>query len=451
MGKTAMPTIHSNQSEGSGIHIKLPRLAGFTLLEPLHEGSCGLIYRARQDRLGRIVALKLLPEWPPATDIALERFNRSAYVNAQAPHPNLITLYDTGTKDGFHYVSLEYVNGQTLQRHLSQVGSADERFSLHVVVHLLRALATLHARDICHRNVKPKNIFIETNGHVRLIGTGLASCKTAFFSPHLDARPIGTPHFMAPEMIRGCYADPRSDMYSLGVTLYVMMTGRTPFEKGAPLAVMSRHLTEVPASLGEARPGLSPDFVCFVDALMAKEPEHRFQSAKAALEVAESLYARYYEPLQRIPGVLPSPAAISSCILQRPAALHTPKHRLSETLKHPVAIAVSSALATVVILAGMLFALTSFLNSRDKSTSGSAVETAAAQEYIEKDDFAKLLDQEADFAATPETGANAWANYMAKYSQAPSIRRAVARQRLEKYSAQAARREKPEVRRELEF
>lgn len=143
-----MPAI--DKSSGSGLHIKPPRVAAFTLMELIHEGSCGSIYRARQDRLGRIVALKLLPEWPPPTDVALERFNRAAYVGAQAPHTNLVTLYDTGTADGFHYASMEYLNGQTLQKHLSVVGLVDEPFAISVAVQVLRALTALHSREICH-------------------------------------------------------------------------------------------------------------------------------------------------------------------------------------------------------------------------------------------------------------------------------------------------------------
>ena len=444
-----MPTIHSNQSNDSGLHIKLPRLAGFTLLEPLHEGSCGLIYRARQDRLGRIVALKLLPEWPPPTDVALERFNRAAYVNAQAPHPNLLTLYDTGTKDGFHFVSLEYVNGQTLQKHLSTVGTSDERFALHVAVNILRALAALHARDICHRNLKPKNIFLETNGNVRLIGTGLASCKTAFFSPHLDARPIGTPHFMAPEMIRGCYADPRSDLYSLGITLYVMATGRTPFEKGAPLAVMSRHLTDVPDSLAQARPGLSPDFVKFVDTLMAKEPEHRFQSAKAALELAEALARRFIEPQRLLPEMIARPAAAGA-----PMAISVRRRSMGEILRHPAAIAMVSAVATVALLAGMMFAMSRYLSARQGASM--AAPTTPIPLTAEADEFSKLLDQDADFTLPPETRAEAWATYIAKNPQAPGERLKIARQRLDLFiNQQNRRREQPQpakpVKQDLEF
>lgn len=427
-----MPTIHSNQSNDSGLHIKLPRLAGFTLLEPLHEGSCGLIYRARQDRLGRIVALKLLPEWPPPTDVALERFNRASYVNAQAPHPNLLTLYDTGTKDGFHFVSLEYVNGQTLQKHLSTVGTSDERFALHVSVHVLRALAALHARDICHRNLKPKNIFLETNGNVRLIGTGLASCKTAFFSPHLDARPIGTPHFMAPEMIRGCYADPRSDLYSLGITLYVMCTGRTPFEKGAPLAVMSRHLTDVPDSLGQARPGMSPDFVKFVDTLMAREPEHRYQSAKAALEMAEALSRRFVEPQRLLPEMMQRPTGAPL----PPLMVSARRRPLSDILRHPAAIALVSAVATVSVLAGMMALMSRYLSARQNPPAGAKPAPIVA----DADEFSRLLDQDADFTLPPETRAEAWATYIAKNPLAPPERVKIARQRLELFINQQNRR-----------
>ena len=277
-----MPTIHSQfgQSSGSGVFVNYPRLSGFTITEHLYEGVHGSIYKARQDRLGRTVALKMLPEWPPAAEIALERFNRSAYVNAQISNPNLLTLYETGTKDGYHYAAMEYVAGQTLQRHLSSTGQMDEAFATSVGLQIARALAALHSREICHRNVKPKNIFIETDGRIRLIGLGLASCKAVFFSSQLDAHAIGTPHFMAPEMIRGCYADPRSDLYSLGVTLYLMTAGYPPYEKGVPAVVMSRHLTDEPTPLPRMRPDLSSGFVHLVQRLMAKDPANRPQSAR---------------------------------------------------------------------------------------------------------------------------------------------------------------------------
>jgi serine/threonine protein kinase len=424
------------------------------LLELIHEGSCGVIYRARQDRLGRIVALKLLPEWPPPTDVALERFNRAAYVSAQAPNPNLVTLFDTGTIDGFHYSSLEFLSGQTLQKHLSVVNLADEAFAMNVAVQVLRALAALHARDICHRNVKPKNIFIESSGNVRLIGLGLASCRTAFFSPHLDARPIGTPHFMAPEMIRGSYADARSDIYSLGVTLYVLTSGQTPFEKGSPLAVMSRHLTDEAIPLGKARPGLSSEFVTFVNMLMAREPEHRFQSAKAALEVAEALMKNMNAwPLPALQMPQPEPSAAPLVQPQFPRPLRQPERAWHS---HPLVVASAAVAATLLFLASLWVVVT----KAGRPAQPGATEQGAPQQTpdaskardpgapvdgAEKAEFGKLVEMDDEFRVSPANGADAWAAYLARFPNAPAAKRAIARQRLDLYlNLDDARRKKAE-------
>jgi hypothetical protein len=427
-----MPATQPNQSSDPGLQSKPTRIGGFALLELIHEGSCGALYRARQERVGRVVALKVLPEWPPPTDVALERFNRAAYVSAQVPHPNLMTLYDTGTADGFHFASLEYVPGQTLQQHLAVIGAADEQFALRIAAQVLRALTALHARTICHRNVKPKNLFLEPDGKVRLIGLGLASCRTAFFSPHLDARPIGTPHFMAPEMIRGSYADPRSDLYSLGVTLYVAVTGQTPFEKGSPLSVMSRHLTEAAIPLADARPGLSREFVAFVEALMAREPDQRFQSAQAALEVCDALAARF-------PAQPPAPAMLAAAPAPRPVCF-TPS-RSERT--HPATVAILSAAVTAVVVAGLLLGLWLFRAWNDPAREntpaapdGSA--TPARLETAEARDFARLVELDDHFSRTPAKGVDAWSDYLRAYPNAPAAKQAIARARLDRYLGLAA-------------
>ena len=452
-----MATIHSrsDQSSGSGVHLRYPRITGFTILEQIHEGSHCSIFRARQDRLGRVVALKVLPEWPPPTDVALERFNRSAYVSAQAPHPNLLTLYDTGARDGYYFASLEFVTGQTLQRQLAQVGFVDERLAINVGLQVARALTALHARDICHRNVKPKNIFIENNGNVRLIGLGLASCKSAFYSPHLDAHAIGTPHFMAPEMIRGCCSDSRSDLYSLGVTLYLMAAGRPPFEAGIPAAVMTRHLTDAPALLSSLRPDLSAGFVSLVHALIAKDPGERLQSARHAVEVLEGLLAQSGTVLPRTP--LPPPANARAPQAQ-PAGWRLPtieelnaqaaERAAGERRKrgHPLLIAGGSALATAALLFGAMYAVVWFRNARPAGGNAPPpVAAPAAQtereagahpaegEMPETAEFRKLLNMDKAFRNDPAAGADAWAEYMVKFPHADGAKLKLARTRLDLY------------------
>lgn len=435
-----MPTIH-NQANDSGLHLRIPRIGGFTLLEPLCEGSCGLMYRARQDRVGRMVALKLLPEWPPATDVALERFNRAAYVNAQVQHPNLLTLYDFGTVDGYHFTSLELISGQTLQKHLSQNGPMDETFGLKIAEQLLSALVALHSRDICHRNIKPKNIFIEVTGKVRLIGLGLASCKSAFFSPHLDARPIGTPHFMAPEMIRGSFSDPRSDLYSIGVTLFVATTGRTPFEKGSPMAVMSKHLTETPVSLHEVRPTLSREFCAFVDTLMARDLTERFQSAKVALDMCQALIAqrevvRPAAAKNSMPPVLLIPMRPKSGRLKRAMK------NAGVLLHNPVVVILASAVVTVGLLVGLTAALRTWSSDGAKPIQiqlpGQAPITATngvdpqAMTSIQRE-MLRLSRSEELYRKQPATGVAAWRQFLVQNVNAPADVKEYAQNQLNLY------------------
>ena len=438
-----MATIHSYQSSGSGIYAQYPKLSGFTILELLHEGSHSAIYRARQDRLGRIVVLKMLPEWPPPTDVALERFNRAAFVSAQVPHPNLLTLYDTGTKDGYHYVSLEFISGQTLQKYISDAGPADERFAMHAGLQLLRALSALHDHDICHRNIKPKNIMVEPNGNLRLLGLGLASCKRAFFSPHLDARVIGTPHFMAPEMVRGSYSDPRSDLYALGITLFVATTGSPPFEKGPPAAVMARHLTDVPTSLAKARPDLSREFVEFVHTLMAQDLALRFTSAHVALEACEALCRRQQKNASS--HICQIPPNLLNAKNQKPAAPAAANESLNcgQDVCAPYGnvlgkvqkswkknrLALSAAAAMALIILGCYLVASAW-------SKGSAVKPipTRVQENDENTDFQRITEHDDAFISVPSDGVEAWTDYLSKYPNAPVSHKSEAKVKLEIYT-----------------
>ena len=438
-------TIHSFQTNEAGTYAEFPRVSGFTILELLHEGSHSSVYRARQDRLGRPVALKILSEWPPPTDVALERFNRAAFVSAQVPHPNLLTLYETGTKDGFHYVSLEYVCGQSLQKYIAEVGPAGEPFAMQVAEQVLKALAELHDKEICHRNIKPKNIFVESNGNIRILGHGLASCKRAFFSPHLDARVIGTPHFMAPEMVRGSYCEPRSDLYALGITLFVATAGQPPFEKGPPAAVMARHLTDEPISLGDLRPDLSPEFVNFVHRLMARELEQRFPSARAALEAWEALpkikAAAGYPVLNLKPGGA-QPAGAANTGGAKPIPASKSFSARSKKPANPILIAGGAASLTALLLAAGFFAA-SWAKNSGANKPPPPIETLRpqfadtpklpAEQGPESVLFGKLEEKDDAFLNTPTAGVEAWGDYLDKYHDAPVSRRAAAKAKLELY------------------
>ena len=271
----------------------LPQVSGFTLLEKIYEGTVCTVFKARQDRLGRLVALKLLPEWPPPNDVALERFNRSVYVSSQVVHANLPVLFESGTRDGYHLVAQEFIPGRTLQKILDENGRVTEHRAILLGLQVAQALEALHARNIIHRNVKPKNLLIEPSGKVKLVGAGLAKLPGSVPSAkNLDERTLGTPHYMAPEMIRGCCTDARCDLYALGVTLYVLVTGKPLFGKGIPAAIMAKHLYEQPKPVRELAPDISPEFAELVTQLLIKCPKARISSAKEVVERLEKLAAR---------------------------------------------------------------------------------------------------------------------------------------------------------------
>jgi serine/threonine protein kinase len=497
-----MPTIHSKQdpSNGSGIFVKYPRISGFTILEHLHEGSHSSIYKARQDRLGRVVAIKLVPEWPPPTDVALERFNRAAYVCAHTPNPGLCTLFDTGAKDGYYYATYSYLDGQTLQRLLGMVGQVDEGVAIQIGLQIARTLNALHTNQICHRNVKPKNIFLENTGNVRLIGLGLASCKSAFFSPHLDTHAIGTPHFMAPEMIKGVCSDTRSDLYSLGVTLYVILAGRPPYDRGIPAVVMSRHLTDTPVSLKEIRPDISSKLVGLIDGLMVKDPARRIQTAADAVAQFEALARKTATSMWKISPVsdgkqVPQASAaapVASVAAAPVVSVAKPKPTWRSWIRTPLGAGLVAGSLCAVLMATLWIAIALILQPSKPKSSPPPVETKSAEprnvleaeikepaeqpqemivqtrqpELVEQapvavveksvlatNECARLLKLSDAFERDPEAGLKAWTQFLTEYPDAQAADREIANKRVEIYRAMQNTKkiEVQPVRREYEF
>jgi len=430
----------------------LPRIGGFTILHKVYEGSVCTVFKARQDRLGRLVALKLLREWPPPSDVQLERFNRSTYVYAQALHANVPVLYESGTSDGYHYTALEYVPGQTLQEILEERSRLSERRTVWIALQVARALVALHEKGIVHRNVKPKNILIDPECRVRLVGTGLAKCDAPCFSKNLDAQAIGTPHYMAPEIIRGCCTDPRSDLYSLGVTMYVMVVGRPPFEKGVPALVMAKHLYEKARPLANACPGLSKDFVELVERMMAKCPHERLASSKEAVAKLELMAAKHFGG--RVPGEraqLP------------PAPAYVPPSPAGQVAWRAAALFCAALL--LVFGAGLVFlgtlknnpptdsppANTAPKNDKLPQAPPDANEPApgdgqAAQERRLQNEFRRLLELDPVFRRNSERGIREWNQFLRDFPEAPQALRDEAGRRVRQYAQPAPPRAVPQDR-----
>ncbi|MGC2621245.1 MAG: protein kinase, partial [Acidobacteriaceae bacterium] len=266
---------------------------------PLGAGGMGEVYRARDTRLGRTVAIKILPAHLCETREAKERFDREARAISSVSHPNICHLYDVGVQDGLSYLVMEYLEGETLADRLAK-GSLSFDVLAKMVIEIGEGLDKAHRAGLVHRDLKPANLFITQDGHVKVLDFGLAKSLEVlsdatsgdgatvagamnFTTPGLT---VGTIAYMSPEQARGEAVDGRSDLFSLGTVMYEMATGQKAFGGSATAVIFDAILNRQPHSLGEVRPDLPPVFASLVNRLMAKNPADRPASA---CEVCEAL------------------------------------------------------------------------------------------------------------------------------------------------------------------
>jgi serine/threonine protein kinase/tetratricopeptide (TPR) repeat protein len=267
------------------------RLGAYEIVSPLGAGGMGEVFRARDTRLGREVAIKVLPEAVAAHADRLARFEREAKSVAALNHPNVVTLYAIEEANGVRFLAMELVDGQALDRLVTPGGLPLARV-LDLAVPLADALAAAHERGVVHRDLKPANVMVTRDGRVKVLDFGLAKSHAA--EPLSDetqaatvlapistvGQVVGTVPYMAPEQIRGEPADARTDLFSLGILLYELLTGRRPFGGATTADVSSAILRDPPAPVRAVRADLSPDLERIVGRCLEKDPERRFQTAK---------------------------------------------------------------------------------------------------------------------------------------------------------------------------
>ncbi|MHC4817754.1 MAG: serine/threonine-protein kinase, partial [Planctomycetota bacterium] len=218
-------------------------IAGYKLIEKIGAGTMGVVYKAKQVSLDRVVAIKILSPRHSRKADYVELFLREARAVARLNHPNVISGIDVGDEDGVRYFVMELASGQPIGQLLLRGGALDEERVLPIAVQITRALDHAHEAGLVHRDVKPDNILVTKNGTAKLCDYGLAKTKPE------KGRPLGTPNYISPEQARGdSTVDIRSDLYSFGATLYHMLTGRPPFDGNAKV-VMVKHLSEEPKAL----------------------------------------------------------------------------------------------------------------------------------------------------------------------------------------------------------
>ena len=282
----------------------LGRLGRYEVLEVLGRGGFGIVLRAFDESLRRVVAVKVLAPHLAATSPARKRFLREARASAQVRHENVVQVYEVGEQPLPHLV-MEFIPGETLQQRLDRTGPLDVAEVLRVGRQLADGLAAAHAHGLVHRDVKPANVLLEGGPrvHVKLTDFGLARAADDA-SLTQSGQVAGTPMYMAPEQAQGEPVDPRADLFSLGSVLYVMTTGRPPFRARGALAVLKRVAEDAPRPIWEIIPE-TPDWLCdLIARLHAKDPADRFQTAR---EVAD-LLAHHLDRVEHPGPAEPPPA-----------------------------------------------------------------------------------------------------------------------------------------------
>ncbi len=314
--------------------ILLGDLSGHTLGEYridslLGRGGCGSVYLAHDTPLDRSVAVKVLggSQSPAVSDQSVQRFMREARAIASVDHPNIVHIHRVAQEGDICYIVMQYVKGDTLSRRIrapEQISTAD---AILIALQVSNALEAAHRIDLVHRDIKPSNVMIDPEGQVKVMDFGLARTSSPDTAITHTGMFVGTPRYSSPEQCETSTIDCRSDLYSLGVTLYEMLAGKVPHEADTPLALMHKIVHEPPVPLAELNPDVPEDLVAVVDRLLAKPCEDRYQSAaqlsadlRQILERLKDDSAQPFEPTIQIPTESYSRGASGGTVIALKAA-----------------------------------------------------------------------------------------------------------------------------------
>lgn len=281
----------------------------YTIKRRLGIGGMAEVYLAIDESLGREVALKVLNPALAADPAFVERFKREARAVAALNHPNIVAIYNWGEYDGMYYIVMEYVPGGNLKEQLRQVRALPEEDALAIAVLVANALEAAHVRGIVHRDVKPHNILLAPDGRVKVTDFGIAWAAGASQLTATNAV-LGTAHYLSPEQVTHHAIDGRTDVYGLGVVLFEMLTGMTPFTGDTLVAVAMKQATETAPSIRTLRPDLSPRTDAIVRTALAKDPGSRFPTAAAMRDALQDARDALLRPLSTQTVSLPSLAAM---------------------------------------------------------------------------------------------------------------------------------------------
>ena len=248
------------------------------------EGGMSRVWRALDQNTGKNVAVKVLREEYSEDESFIRRFDREAQAASRMSHPNIVNLLDVGVEeDGTRYLVMEYVQGKTLKRFIQESGALRPEIAAQIIIRVLAALQHAHQNGVVHRDIKPQNILIDKEGTVKVADFGIARMANAQTVNQTDESVMGSVYYFSPEQARGAAVDARSDIYSVGVVFYEMLTGKVPFTGDTPVAIAMQHLQTPPIPPAEVNPSVSSALDFVVLHAMEKKPRRRYQSAEEML------------------------------------------------------------------------------------------------------------------------------------------------------------------------
>ena len=275
------------------------KIPGYKITNKLGAGAMATVFKAKQISLDRMVAIKVLPRKFTTNPQFIERFYAEGRAAAQLNHPNIVQAYDVGKAGEYHYFVMEYVEGSTVYDEIVKSKRYNEADAIEIAIQVAEALQHAHERGLIHRDVKPKNIMLTRSGVAKLADMGLARAISDKEAAEAEqGKAFGTPYYISPEQIRGeVNISPAADIYSLGATLYHMLTGAVPFDGKNPSAVMHKHLKAELVPPDHVNQKLSAGISEVIEMMMAKDPKARYRSCKDLIGDLTAVKRKEHPPL----------------------------------------------------------------------------------------------------------------------------------------------------------
>ena len=329
-------------------------LGRYRLERPIGSGGMGQVWAAHDATLGRDVAVKVQKFDPDGDRAAFERFVRESRTTAALQHPNVVTIFDSGTDDETAFLVMELLPGPTLEGYVAQHGPLPEGEAVALATQAASGLAAAHGAGVVHRDIKPANLMFDAHGTLKILDFGIAHlAQTAAARLTATNTIIGSPPYLSPEQLQGRPVDERSDLYALGCVMTTTLTGRPPFEGEHPLAFAHQHVSAAPPKIRERRPGIDPALDALVAQMLSKSPRDRPQSA---LEVLDRLTRPQVDP-STPEAAVPTAVVVRQATRPLPAdAAETTTPPMRSRQRHTAGRWFAAGAAVLTVMAAVLIA-----------------------------------------------------------------------------------------------